>query len=369
MSRAGCRLGSSVARPARLGHTRGRLGIVAAAALAWVAHSPAWADDQHQSPPSPISEERVEQFGRLVRDRAQKLLEQHRPIRRLALTGSTGLVQGYETNVFLDGSRRGDVFTQETLNLSLLSRLTNWLRGRITYDLFNIHYAELRDANIVVNTVLGLVQLLPHPRASVDVSYEYGLVNFPFDTSNSFFDHRLKVAGMLAQTSWLVHRTSWTYQAREYDTRLANDAEANPVAGLVREDQRHSLSHELRLNAGRVSATLQGEFYRNLSNEQFQDFYDWDAYLARAVLTTSLSERWTTITSAGYERRDYPERLVPNLEKTERDDLYTLAASIIYRLSKRFQWRYSLIYRYQDSNDPRQDFTDWINETELSIRF
>jgi len=287
----------------------------------------------------------------------------------VVFTASSSLIQGYESNVALDGQKRGDLYTQETLHMLLQPRIRPWLRGRFSYELFHHHYTELRDFNIWMNTLSGTLQVLPHPRAAVEATYEYSLVNFPFNTSNSFFDKRVGVAVLFVQTGWLMHRTAWTYQLRDFDTREASDTLGNAVANVVREDQRHAVQHEIRLRFAKTSAALVGEYYRNLSNDQFQKFYDWDNVQIRGVLAHELTDRWQGIASAGYERREYAERQVPAIGTTERDDLYTLAGSLVYRLTDRVQWRYSVIVRYQDSNDPRLDFLDWINQVRFGLEF
>lgn len=342
---------------------------MAAVTLLWCAESIVWGAEPQASPALKVSREQAERFVDLLRQQAQTVLREHRQESKWSLTTTASLTQGYESNVALDGNRRGDHFTQETLGVNLLARWKPWLRGRFRYDLFSSHYLELRDFNIWMNTVGGTVQWLPHRRASLETGLEYAVINFPFNTDNSFFDTRLHVAARFAQNHWLTHRTGWRYQFRDFDTRKASDAQGNAISSVNREDHRHAVFHEFRLRFQDSSVVLLGEYFRNQSNDRFEDFYDWDNFRIQSVLAHPFSEQWSGIVSAGYEHREYLERRVPNIGTSEKDDLYTFAGSLVYRPTERWQWRYSAIYRYQDSNDPRLDFTDWINELSVSLKF
>jgi hypothetical protein len=316
-----------------------------------------------------LTEERVAFFIAMLKRRALQALEAHQAPPPAVLSSSAAIAQGYESNVNLDGSKRGDFFTQETLGMALNPALTSWLKGELAYDLLHTHYAELRDANLWMNTLSGTAQLSPHQRVRVDLGYEFSLVNFPFDTSNSFADQRTGVSLWLAHLHWLTHKVGWTYQRRLYDTRKARDGSGADLLGADREDQRHVVGYELRMKFPKTSARFGGELYRNFSNDLFEDFYDWEDYQVRGVLSRVLRPAWIGLLVSSYERRNYQQRGVPVINVAERDDLFTLAASLIHLLTEDAQLTYSLSWRYQDSNDPRLDFLDWTNQVQLSLNF
>ena len=370
MSSFGCRPSS----PGRL------IGILAAAALLCdplgrACAAPvepaerAVADQAAERAAERTQDERVELFLALLKRRARQILEARRPPPRPLVSVSSGISGGYESNVNLDGTRQGDFFTQETLGVVVRPRITPWLRGEFTYDLFNTHYAELRDANLWSNTLEGTIQIQPHDRVRVDLGYEYSIVNFPFNTASSYFNKRTTVTVSLAQTEWLTHRTKWAYQLRDYDTRKARNPSGVGILGVDREDQRHLISHELRLRFRKTFARIGGTFYRNFSNELFQNFYDWDDYRIRGVVSRIFTPEWIGVWISSWERRNYQARNVPAIAVAERDDLYTLAGLLLYEVGPGTQLTYALTYRYQDSNDPRLDFTDWINRFGVTVRF
>ena len=344
------------------------VGVLAAVVVLAGLQGEALANDQAAGRvPGSISKERIELFIALLKRRALKALEAHRAPPPPFLTASSGIAQGYESNVNLDGSRRGDFFTQETAGVTLNPRLTSWLSGAFTYDLLHTHYVELRDANLLMNTLGGAIQLQPHSRVRVDLAYEYSLVDFPFNTADSFLDRRTGVEVLSALTHWLTHQAGWTYQLRDYDTRKARDGAGNDLPGTDREDERHIVSQELRARFPKTSARIGGQYYRNVSNDLFQDFYDWEDYQVRGVVSQVLSPKWVGIVVASSERRNYQQRSVPAINVGERDTLTTLAGSLIYLINDHAQLTYSLTYRHQDSNDPRLDFIDWINQLRVSL--
>lgn len=319
--------------------------------------------------PEFVSKERVELFIALLKRRALQALETHQAPPPPVLSATAGLSQGYESNVLLDGERRGDLFTQETLALSLRPRVTPWLTGELTYDLLHSHYLEFRDVNLFTNTVAATAHLQPHRRLRGEVGYELSLVDFPFDTSSSFTDSRGHVAMSVALTNRLTTKSGWTYQVRHYDTRLARDGAGDDRPNDERRDDRHILAQSLSVRWPKTSLKVGGQFYRNFSNDLSQDFYDWEDYQLQAFVSRVLSARWIAMLVNTYERRNYQRRSVPAIAVAERDDLLTVAGSLIFLMHEQAQLSYSLTYRHQDSNDPRLDFFDWINQVRFEVEF
>ncbi|MBI1952627.1 MAG: outer membrane beta-barrel protein [Candidatus Omnitrophica bacterium] len=313
--------------------------------------------------------ERSELFIELLKRRAQRILEAHREPPPPLVSFSSGVSQGFESNVNLDGSRKGDHFTEESASLVLRPQFTPWLSGEFSWNLLNTHFFEFRDSNLWSNTVSAQAQFKPHRALRLDLTYEYGLLDFPFDTNSSFLDQRFKTHLSYAQTPWLTHKAGWSYLLREYDTRKARDPEQNTLPGVNRKDQRHAVNYEARLRFSKTFARIGAEYYRNFSNDLFQDFYDWGDFRVLGSLTRVFSPKWLGSLSVSHERKNYQERSVPAINMTERDNLLTSAGSLIYQINRNISISYSLTYRYQDSNDPRLDFTDWIHQLGVTVGF
>lgn len=347
--------------------------LPALVAVTFLPFSTAWA----KTPPSPSGsptrtetpEQRAELFIQLLKRRARQILEARRVPPPPLVRASVGLSEGYESNVNLDGQRQGDWFTQESFTLSLRPRITPWLQGEFTYDLFNSHYQELTDSNFWSNNLDSTLQIQPHSRVRLEVGHEYGIANFPFDSDSSFFDHRFKAHLLLAHTAWLVHKAGWMFQQRDYDTRKATDGDGLARGGVNRQDHRHTGSYEVRLSFAKTFLRIAGEYYRNLSNELFEDFYDWDNLRVKGVISRVLTPKTTGVFVASFDRRNYESRSVPAIDVAERDNLYTVAASVIHQITRRLEVIGSITYRYQDSNDPVLDFTDLTYRVGLSISF
>ncbi|MBI3318296.1 MAG: outer membrane beta-barrel protein [Candidatus Omnitrophica bacterium] len=321
--------------------------------------------------PSADSEaaERTALFIGLLKRRAQRLLEARREPPPPRMNVSAGISEGYESNVNLDGARKGDYFTEESFNFVVRPILLSWLNGELSHSLLLTHFQELTDSNLWMNIFTGGIQFQPKQLLRLDLGAEYGILNFPYSSDSSFFDQRARAHLALAQTPWLTHKIGWTYQLREYDTRKARDSSNNQLPGVNREDQRHIFLYEAQVRVRKASARISGEFYRNFSNEQFQEYYDWENIKLRATLTRIFSPRWFGTFSGSFERKNYERRSVPAIDISERDNLYTLAGSAIYSLNSNVSFTYSLTYRYQDSNDPRLDFTDWIQQVGVTVGF
>lgn len=316
-----------------------------------------------------VAQERADLFVGLLKRRAQRILEAYRVSKPPLWSFSTGVGQGYESNVNLDGERRGDSFTEESASLVFHPTLKPWLAADIAYSGGNTHFMEFTDNELITHTATALLQIQPHRSLRLEGGGEYAILNFPRSSDSSFTDSRVKAHLIWAQDARVSHKTGWTYQFREYDTRQARDSAGTRVAGLVREDQRHTGLYELQLRFPKTFLRLAAEFYRNFSNDQSDEFYDWDDAKFRGVLTRVFSSRWVAVLTVGQERKNYQGRSVPAIAVSQRDNLTTLSGSLIYQWTSRATLTYSLTYRYQDSNDPRLDFTDWINQVSIAVSF
>lgn len=313
--------------------------------------------------------ERAELFIGLLKRRAQRILEARRAPPPPPLSVSAGIAEGYESNVNLDGTRQGDLLTEESAAAAAGRALTTWLKGEVRWDLVHTHYQELTDSNLWMNTFGAVAQLQPIRAVRMDLKYEYGILNFPRDADSSFADHRVKAALLVAQTAWLTHKIHWTYQAREYDTRKARDGGGTSIVGANRQDDRHTAGYELQVRFPKTVVRVGAEAYRNFSNEQFQDFYDWDDVKARVALTRILAPDWVATLMASHESRHYHRRSVPAIAVAEQDALITVAGTLNYQLTAHTSATASVTYRHQDSNDPRLDFTDWLTQVGMTLSF
>ncbi|MBI3333514.1 MAG: hypothetical protein HYZ93_05435 [Candidatus Omnitrophica bacterium] len=313
--------------------------------------------------------DRAKLFITLLKRRAERVLEAHRAPPPPVATVSGGVSTGYESNPNLDGARKGDAFAEESFSVAFRPPITHWLKGEFVADFSNTNYLEFTDLNLRMTNLAGAFQIQPRPPLRLDLGVEYGILNFPLDADSSFFDKRAKAHLSLAQTPWLTHKVGWTYQLREYDTLKAHDSAQNRLEGLNRQDQRHVALYELQLRFPKTFARAGVEWYRNFSNDQYQEFYDWEDILWRGILIRSLNPRLLAVLVGSQERKNYEARSVPAINVAERDDLWTATGSLIYQLRPHTSLTCSTTYRYQDSNDPRLDFTDWIYQVGLEVEF
>lgn len=313
--------------------------------------------------------ERAELFVALLKRRAQRILDARRPPPPPFLELFAGGTGGHESNVNLDGSRKGDYFTEESFSVVLHPQVNRWLSGELSWDQSHTWFTEFTDSNLHSNTLTAVAQMKPHRRLQVEAGTEYGVLHFPRDEDSTFTDRRVLANVVVAHLPWLSHKVGWIFQDREYDTRLARDPDLNRLAGLVREDRRHTGVYEIRLRFPKSFARLGVEYYENLSNDHYQDFYDYSDVRLRALFVRIFSPQWIGTLSASHERKNYHERSVPVIAVAERDNLLTVAASLIYQINAHWKVTGSLTYRHQDSNDPRLDFSDWIRQVGVSVSF
>lgn len=326
---------------------------------------------QEGTPPSKEEQgvNRGELFVALLRRRAERIVESRRAPPPPPWSSYGGISSGTESNVNLDGSRKGDSFFEQSAGILFQPTITRWLSAQLAYDFLGTEFRHFTDSNLWSHAFKALLQVQPHRAVQLETGYEFGLLVFPWDEDSGFFDHRIRAHLSYAQRPWLTHRVGWTYQTREYETRRARDGDQVKLNGMVREDQRHTASYEMRFRWPKTFARLGVEWYQNFSNDHFQDYYDWADVRVRGLLTRPLTPRWMATLSVSQERKNYQARSIPAINVAERDDLFTAAGSLMFQFNPYTVMTTSTTYRHQDSNDPRLDFTDWIHQLGVTISF
>ncbi|MBI4355260.1 MAG: DUF560 domain-containing protein [Candidatus Omnitrophica bacterium] len=310
----------------------------------------------------------TEQLLTVLKQRAETAIKARRAQAPRLITANTSLAYGFDNNVNLDSSRKGDGYLEEAAGLAIRPHLTPWLGLEGSYQIRNTHYTQFTDNNTWSNTLGALARWTPHPHVSLEAGYEYEIFNYPFDTSNSFFDHRVTLRLRHILNHVFFHEASWGYLLRNYDTRKASDPSGTETPS-VREDQRQTVGYELGAILGETVVRLKQEWYENLSNEGLEDFYDWQDYRVRLSASRQWWQKLLTTASAAYERRNYARRSVPTKNVAEKDDLATLSVSLFYAVANHWDVGYTWLWREQVSNDPRLDFADTIHQWGVYGRF
>jgi len=128
-----------------------------------------------------------------------------------------------------------------------------------------------------------------------------------------------------------------------------------------RRDNRNQMNYEIGLhlfNKAILRTTI--EFYKNNSNYQFMDYYDYWSFKVRPSFIYSITKNLYTSASFSYQQRRYDDRLSSNNDQHVQDNTYVFNTSILYDLSKSFTVAINYSYRENVSNDSLQKYSGSI---------
>ena len=280
------------------------------------------------------------------------------------------ILQGFDNNVFLDPSRTKDGFLQSTVAVDAVYNYTNDIRLILNTDVTNISYYTKKDNN--------LLDLVGNPGFEMDFlddyltyigDYKIEWVLFPHDKDGSYLSNEFSAYIRNNVYKGFYQQGGFKMEYRHYTNRKAYGPSAEPKSDL-RDDIRYTGMYEAALylyDFIKVKETVQ--FYRNDSNDQFMDYYDYYAFKTRTSLTVLFTDKLYGITSFSYTRKLYDDRLSTEHQTHEKDNLYIFNASVLYELTPSFTLSGGCSYRENTSNEPLEKFSGTIWTVGLYFTF
>ncbi|MFH1848012.1 MAG: hypothetical protein ABH825_02195, partial [Candidatus Omnitrophota bacterium] len=104
---------------------------------------------------------------------------------------------------------------------------------------------------------------------------------------------------------------------------------------------------------------LKNQYFQNDSNDQYLDYYDYSAYRVDATVVMPLVfKQLYGLVNLGYQYRDYDDRTtVDDSTKTQKDDLYSIVAAVIYDLNDAFSVSLNYTYNQNESNESYEEYS------------
>jgi hypothetical protein len=125
----------------------------------------------------------------------------------------------------------------------------------------------------------------------------------------------------------------------------------------------------LKRNIGKLSLKLRGKGYRNNSNAQYQDYYDYDSLHGYFTLSRTFLKNNKLYLSftPDFERKIYIERLATGGKRYDHTMQWRLDA--YYTLSKFINLSYGISFRDSSSNASDGEFSDMTNQFGINLDF
>lgn len=278
---------------------------------------------------------------------------------------------GYDDNALLSSSRKGDVFAQQSVSLGWKRNFGSRVRTRADFDAFNVNYFEVTDQSVLWQAVNPGVDYLVSPTTALQMDYHFDYLYFPRNEIASSRSHGIR-AGVLHKIHDALRFKAGAGPAwRQFTDNKINHAGGTRSDEDNRSDDRWIADSELIWNIWSDGVLRPGFSYsRNDSDDQFNDFYDYDSYSFRVSLTAKMTPKIYYYLKFGYENVVYDDRrLVALPDETENSDVYTASASLFYAFRKDISLGLSYTYRQKESNEPSQAYSGSITTVGLYYTF
>ena len=278
---------------------------------------------------------------------------------------------GFDDNPRLDSSRDEDGFAEETVSVSFKDRPSDYLTMRASYDLINVNYFDVTEEDVLLQEAGAGLDFWLMPTTAIQTDYNFTHLYMPDDELVTSFKHGGR-AGLYHEASDTV--TLWsgfTVTTKDYDDRKTREAEGtlsdaeerNDVRTITDSVIRVKVSKDLRLYLGFI-------YYRNDSDDQFHDYYDYEAYKVFTKAYLKLLPKLSAALKFSYETRDYDSRpLFDDPAVTEESDLYVATGGLYYKLLKNITLGFIYTYRQKNSNEPSQKYSSSVSTVGLYYSF
>ncbi len=280
-----------------------------------------------------------------------------------------GAHEGYDNNVFLDPSRKGDVFDQAMADIIARYRLTDQLDVKAHYDFTSITYHEFTVLSLIENDISASLEYYPHKRVRIEMGYDVDFVDYFKNKSGDFTTN-----GPFAGIKYYIDKNTYvsaTYQYYFYNYKhrdIRNSS--NNKINTTREDHRNNVTGEVVTHLGKFFVKLKNTYYFNDSNDEYMDYYDYQSNRINLYTAYPVTEKLSVLLSGGYQYKDFKSRTITtDSGKKEHDNLMTLGGGINYKLLSAFYVSANYTYRQNYSNDPLQDYSGSVSTVGINYFF
>ncbi len=280
---------------------------------------------------------------------------------KIDLNFFAGVLQGFDNNVNLDPDRKKDGFLDASLNTEVAYNYTDDIRLKVENYTTSVLYYNVNSANMFdFYNRAGLELDIFEDRVMVGADYVLDYVLFPNDKNGTYLGNEAKVFIKHKLTPDFYHKLGYKFLHKGYadDRTRGSNMEKTET---TRTDDRNEIDYEVGLYLfNRLILRTSIEFYKNDSNYQYMDYYDYWSFKVRPSLMYSITKNLYTSASFSYQQRRYDDRLSSNNDEHVQDNTYVFNTSILYDLSKSFTVAINYSYRENVSNDSLQKYSGSI---------
>ena len=275
---------------------------------------------------------------------------------------------GYDSNVNLSPSRKGDAFEEVLISLGYSRALFDKLSFSLNYDLDFLNYNRITDASNLLNHFrVGLHQKFSFLR--IGTGYDLAWVYYTHNDDDFIFNKAFAYIGQDINKN-IYHQFQFEFGVKEYLKTKAIGLAPGFYQDKERTDRRWSGIYTVDYKINHALAVgLRARFVRNDSNAIYQDFYDYRSYEGAPYLEYRMTGRLMLLTNFSYTRKNYYKRTVTLGPEREHDNLYAARAGAKYKLNPNSSLSLNYVYRDNNSNEDLEEYIEHVISAGWQYKF
>lgn len=311
-------------------------------------------------------------FSQVKEEKGEKTLEVQKLMKKpysCKLSFIAGLFSGYDSNVNLSPTSKGDTFEEFLFSLNVKKPWISQTKFTFDYDLDVVNYNEITDGTNILNHL----RLGAHKKLfcfNAGTGYDLGAIYYPDNEDGNFLFHKgfFYVGNYLLKN--LYHKLLFEVGLKDYSDAKALADAINTYQDDEREDKRESVEYSILTYLKKsLLLKLRLRFSVNNSNARYKDFYDYKSYQISPRLDYKLREGLEIFSRFTYMMKDYKSRDVTRENYKEKDDIYSTTTGLRYRLNKNNAISLFYTYRNNSSNDSLEKYTENVVSLGWQFKF
>ncbi len=276
--------------------------------------------------------------------------------------------EGYENNVFLDSSRKGDWFTEAAIYAEGDYKVTDKMSAGIEYDFIGLSYYEYTDLDLVDNEGSAFFKYYLKDDFTIKAGYGLDSAWYPHDKDGTYF-----AQGPLTEVEYYVNndlflRGGYKFKTYDYDKKRIRDG-AGSALTTDREDYKHTATFEMGQYIKDMLIRVEERIDFNDSNDEYMNYYDYLAYKTTLSLSMPVFKVLYLTGYGSYRWKDFDTRKNLDLNATETQKTMALGTTAYYNIYKSAYISTGYTYIQNYSNEPDNRYSDSITSGGVHIFF
>lgn len=283
---------------------------------------------------------------------------------------------GYDSNVNLDSSHRGDAFYQGSAEGSVefgksIALPLPWEgKSGVKWYTEVLAYESMEASDYHTSTITPFVEEKLSPQLNLKMTYDLNIVRYFNNDQLTYFGHKFKPTLTHYTTQHFSQNTFASYELKYFRDRRALSPSSLPLDGTRRDDYYESGYGVRYYPTDKTFMGITAAWKLNDSNDLYHDTNDYDGYKINGFIYQKFNDRVSAVGFVGYDRKNYPSKtFVTGSAVTEKDDFYYWGGYAYYDLNKNWQAFLSYLYKQNNSNDPAQEYVGYTSSGGFNLSF